>query len=56
MTELTDTSAKQKPGHSSALGQLTPQEIELLKQDTKAAGEKLHELWKEHRFDNQNED
>ena len=56
MTEPIDISANQKPGHSSVPGQLTPQEIESLKQDAKEAGEKFHDLWKEHPFDQQKED
>ena len=56
MKEPIDTSAKQKPGHSSGQGQLTPQEIESLKQDAKEAGEKFHELWKEQPFSQSQED
>ena len=56
MKEPTNTSQKQKPGQSSAPEQLTPQEIESLKQDAREAGKKLHELWKENPLDNQNKD
>ena len=56
MTEPTDTSARRKPGQSLTPGQLTPQEIELLKQDARQAGEKLHELWKEHPINQQEDD
>ena len=56
MTDPANTSPKRKPDQSSAPDQLTPQEIESLKQDAKDAGEKLHELWKESPCGQQNKE
>ena len=56
MADPMDTSAKRKPGQSLMPGQLTPQEIESLKQDAEEAGRKLHELWKQEPFDQQKKD